>query len=92
MTDDLRSPDYVLSLLVEEVQAAGGQAKWAAQAGVSPQYVHDCLKGRRYIGQSISQALGFEPVTMYAPLRATKKRSVGLAETPRKQSARPARQ
>jgi hypothetical protein len=74
MTDDLRSPDYLQSLLADAVQAAGGQVKWAAQAGVSPQYVCDCLKGRRYIGPLISQALGFEPVTMYAPIKATKKR------------------
>lgn len=71
--DELRSPEYLQSLLAEQVQAAGGQRKWAARAGVSSVYVGDCLAGRRNIGQSISQALGFEPVTMYAPIRPTKK-------------------
>ena len=33
--------------------------------GVSPQYVCDCLKGRREIGESIARPLGMMPVTVY---------------------------
>jgi DNA-binding transcriptional regulator YdaS (Cro superfamily) len=50
-----------------QVDAAGGQAKFAALAGVSPQYVCDCLSGRRDIGKSIARVLGYELVTMYQP-------------------------
>ena len=51
------------------VKDAGGQKQFAELIDVSPQYVCDCLKGRRDIGQSIARPLGFEPVTMY--VRAT---------------------
>ena len=51
------------------VKEAGGQKQFAELIDVSPQYVCDCLKGRRDIGQSIARPLGFEPVTMY--VRAT---------------------
>ena len=48
------------------VKEAGGQKKFADLIEVSPQYVCDCLNGRRDIGVSIARPLGFEPVTMYA--------------------------
>lgn len=70
---DLRSHSDVAWLLAEEVTAAGGQIAWGAKNGVSPQYVCDCLKGRRAIGPSIATALGFERVMMYAPIKTTKK-------------------
>ena len=49
------------------VKAAGGQKTWADANGVSPQYVCDCLKGRRDIGEGIAVPLGYKPVTMYVP-------------------------
>lgn len=58
---------YVRRHLQTRVDAAGGQKAFADQIGVSPQYVCDCLKGRRDIGKSIANALGYEPVTMYQP-------------------------
>lgn len=51
--------------LRDAVKKAGGQKRLAEQFGVSPQYVCDCLNGRRDIGESIARPLGFEPVTMY---------------------------
>lgn len=53
------------SKLRAAVEKAGGQKQFAEQIDVSPQYVCDCLKGRRDIGESIARPLGFEPVTMY---------------------------
>ena len=44
---------------------AGGQKAWADANGVSAQYVCDCLKGRREIGESIARPLGMVPVTVY---------------------------
>lgn len=59
---------HVRALLQARVDAAGGQAKFAEIAKVSPQYVCDCLKGRRDIGKSIAKVLGYEPITMYQPI------------------------
>ncbi len=59
---------YVRHHLQRRVEAAGGQKAFAEIAGVSPQYVCDCLKGRRDIGKSIARVLGYEPVTMYQPV------------------------
>lgn len=59
---------YVRSHLEARCRGAGGQKAFAELAGVSPQYVCDCLQGRREIGKSIARALGYEPVTMYQPL------------------------
>ena len=55
--------------LARAVKAAGGQKAWAAANGVSPQYVCDCLKGRREIGESIARPLGMLPVTVYVSAR-----------------------
>jgi hypothetical protein len=51
--------------LRQAVEKAGGQRHFAELIEVSPQYVCDCLKGRRDIGESIARPLGFKPVTMY---------------------------
>lgn len=66
-----RAPQYVAyvrSHLARRVEAAGGQKQFAELAGVSPQYVCDCMNGRREIGKSIARVLGYEPVTMYLPV------------------------
>lgn len=49
------------------VKAAGGQKKWADANGVSAQYVCDCLKGRRDIGEGIALPMGYKPITVYVP-------------------------
>ena len=51
--------------LRKAVNADGGQKAWALKNGVSPQYVSDCINGRRDIGEKISRALGYVPVTVY---------------------------
>lgn len=71
---NIKSQSFLLTILAKQVATAGSQAAWAEQHGISPQYVCDCLKGRRAIGQSIALALGFEPVTMYAQIEHKNKR------------------
>lgn len=61
------SSDRLRQKLRDAIQEAGSQKKWAKANGVSPQYVCDCLKGRREIGEGIAKPLGYVPVTMYAP-------------------------
>jgi hypothetical protein len=55
----------MLAKLQEAVTVAGSQKAWAKANGVSPQYVCDCLGGRRSIGESVALALGYRPVTAY---------------------------
>ena len=70
---DLRDRKGLILLTITQMRAklraavktAGGQKKFAEQIEVSPQYICDCLSGRRDVGIGISRALGFEPVTMY---------------------------
>lgn len=62
------SADEIRALLRRKVTEAGGQKACAAILGVSAQYLGDCLRGRREIGKSIAGPLGYEPVTIYAPL------------------------
>lgn len=62
------SPDEMLQKLRVAVERAGSQKSYAASIGVSEQYVCDCLKGRRDIGKSISEPLGYHPTTIYIPI------------------------
>lgn len=57
--------DDVLDKLRKAVNRLDGQRKWAAQAGVSQQYVADVLAGRREPGQKILDGLGLERVVSY---------------------------
>lgn len=50
------------------VAAAGGQAAWAKANDLSPQYVCDCLHGRKRISVSLARRLGYKPVTAYVPV------------------------
>jgi plasmid maintenance system antidote protein VapI len=59
-------------LLRQRVEAAGSQTAAAKILGVSPQYLHDCLRGRREIGKSIAIPLGYEPLTIYVPHRGVR--------------------
>lgn len=61
------SSDRMRDKLRAAVKAAGGQKAWADANGVSAQYVCDCLKGRRDIGEGISKPMGYRPVTVYVP-------------------------
>ena len=59
------SEQEMLRRLRVAVQKSGSQRAFATEHGVSPQYVCDCLKGRRNIGVSVAQALGYRPVVAY---------------------------
>jgi hypothetical protein len=61
------SAEEMRELLRQRVETAGGQKACAAAIGVSPQYLGDCLKGRREIGKSIAAPLGYMPITVYVP-------------------------
>lgn len=61
----------VCGLLRKACTAAGGQSKWAATHGVSPQYVCDVLNARREPGDSILGALGLRRVVRYVEMRKT---------------------
>ena len=64
-TDVYLTRDQVQARLVAAIRAAGGQAAWAAAAGISAAYVSDVLHGRRAPGSSIQRALGIERVELY---------------------------
>lgn len=60
----------MLTKLREAVAAAGSQKEYAKGIGVSEQYLCDCLKGRRDIGKSIAEPLGYHPTTIYIPIKS----------------------
>jgi DNA-binding transcriptional regulator YdaS (Cro superfamily) len=64
------SPDEMLQKLRSAVAEAGSQKAYAKAIGVSEQYVCDCLKGRRDIGKSIAEPLGYHPTTIYIPIES----------------------
>lgn len=58
-------------MLHRQCRNAGGQRAWADLHNVSEAYVCDVLKGRRDMGQAISEALGLARVTYYEPQQMT---------------------
>lgn len=66
MARALRETDVVRRLLAA-CKAAGGQAQWAAIAGVTPQYVCDVAKGRARPGEAVLRALGLQRDVRYVP-------------------------
>lgn len=64
------SQKHMRKKLAKAVEDAGGQKAWAEANGVSPQYVCDCLQGRRDIGESIAKAFGYHPITVYITERS----------------------
>jgi hypothetical protein len=63
------SPDEMRAELRKAVERAGSQKAYAASIGISEQYLCDCLKGRRDIGKSIAEPLGYHPTTIYIPIK-----------------------
>ena len=55
----------VITRLQKSVNAAGGQAAWAAKHEISAAYVNDVLHSRRLPGAKITQALGLEKALMW---------------------------
>jgi DNA-binding transcriptional regulator YdaS (Cro superfamily) len=64
----LRETD-VVSRLRAACKEAGGQARWASAAGVTPQYVSDVLLGRRAPGDAVVRPLGLERDVRYVARR-----------------------
>lgn len=67
------SAEYVvayLRMLINQ-QYGGSQKKCAAAMKVSQQYLSDVLKGRRELGPSILEPLGFAARTIYIRTRGT---------------------
>jgi len=55
----------LLELLREMASSEGSQRALATRLGVSCQYLNDVLSGRRCIGKSLLDALGYEAVVDY---------------------------
>ena len=55
----------LVEVLRKEVEAAGGQAKWAHAHRVSKVYVGDILMGSATLGPKVQWALGYERVVRY---------------------------
>ena len=69
-----------MEVLRDAVAKAGSQTKFAAQVGVSPQYVNDLVHGRRaFEGERILSALGLERNVTFvrAPTPTPHKRKAG---------------
>lgn len=58
----------VLARLRRQVEQSGSQRAWADAAGLTPQYIHDVLRGRRGIGAAVLAALGVERVVRYVAI------------------------
>lgn len=52
--------DEVVDRLRAACAGADGQAAWGRQHGVSQQYVHDVLRGRRQPGDTVLRPLGLQ--------------------------------
>jgi hypothetical protein len=52
----------ILALLRKSATATGSLSAWARAAGVSPQFAHDVLRGRRPPSDAITRPLGYERV------------------------------
>ncbi len=50
----------LMDLLKSQVTKAGSQQALATQLRISPQYLHDVLKGRRKVGERLVTAMGME--------------------------------
>ena len=65
-------PEYwcfqVGDLLADTVKLCGSQKAAAAKLGVSPQFLHDVLNGRREAGQKLASALGLKRIIKYVRL------------------------
>jgi len=57
--------EQVVDRLRAACAGAGGQAAWGRQHGVSQQYVHDVLRGRRDPGDTVLRPLGLRRATVY---------------------------
>jgi plasmid maintenance system antidote protein VapI len=71
MTDTraMHSIETVLRELERKVAASGTQRRYAAQIGVSQQYLCDVLRGRRGVSAELAQKLGYERLEVFRKVR-----------------------
>lgn len=69
-------PDYALSewqlvnnALADACAVAGSQAAWAAENGISPQFVCDVLQGRRAPTERLARALGYKRIVSFVRIK-----------------------
>ena len=60
----------VNNVLADAVAVAGSQAAWAAENGISPQFVCDVLQGRRAPTARLADALGYRRVISFEKIKA----------------------
>lgn len=66
--DGILNADDMLSEVKRWVAASGSQKKAAKLLGVSEQYMTDVLKGRREVGPTLAEALGYDKIVMFSPM------------------------
>lgn len=67
MIDRILNHDDMLHEVKRWIFAAGSQKKAAKALGISEQYMTDVVKGRREVGPTLANALGYDKVIMYTP-------------------------
>jgi hypothetical protein len=67
----MTTPTLTADQVVAELRRRQGEraaAELARELGVSPQFLHDVLVGRRGIPATILEALGLEKIVVYQPI------------------------
>lgn len=67
---DLSEWELVNNVLADACVVAGSQAAWAAENGISPQFVCDVLQGRRAPTERLARALGYRRVVSFERIKA----------------------
>jgi len=58
----------IMLALTTVVNGYGTQKAAAKALGVSPQYLHDLLSGKREIGSKIAAQFGLKPIRIFVPI------------------------
>lgn len=58
----------IMLALTALCNSCGTQKAAAAQLGISPQYLHDLLAGKREVGASIAAKFGLKPIRLFVPI------------------------
>lgn len=61
--------EAVRKAIARAIEEAGSRLAWAASVGISPQFAHDIVHGRRDISDAVAASVGFERVTVYRKVR-----------------------
>lgn len=63
------TPDELVKLLREKVEAEGGQERFAQKYGITRGYVSAVLCGHHKPGPGIALVLGFKKVVSFEPIK-----------------------